>query len=237
MTLVAPVSSSRVTNTTPLVVSGRCRPITMPAVRTMRPCGAARDLGRGGEPPPLQLPRSNASGCRRSVSAERPIVGDDVLAFGRCVAAQRPLRRTCCRRARAATVRRRRRPTPRRGDGRRALPARRPRRARSRSRWSSRARCARSADAREGLRAPGFDNPLRAGFRESRDEAKTQAQRRGVRLDFPSWRRRTGDSVSGRGKSSLAPFSSVQSHSLTVTSTGRTSTPCRRASATSCDGA
>ena len=55
MTLVAPVSSSSVTKITPLAVSGRWRPMTMPAVRTMRPCGVSRDLGGGDEAPRAQL--------------------------------------------------------------------------------------------------------------------------------------------------------------------------------------
>ena len=60
ITLVVPVSSSSVTKITPLAVSGRWRPMTMPAVRTMRPCGVSRDLGRGGEPPLAQAGRAAA---------------------------------------------------------------------------------------------------------------------------------------------------------------------------------
>ena len=56
----------------------------MPAVRTMRPCGASRDLGRGERAAACaSCSRRSASGWRRSVSDERPVVGDDVLAFGR----------------------------------------------------------------------------------------------------------------------------------------------------------
>ena len=60
MTLTVPVSSSRVTKTTPLAVSGRWRPMTMPAVRASRPCGARGDRFGGHQPALRQFGRAAA---------------------------------------------------------------------------------------------------------------------------------------------------------------------------------
>ena len=68
MTLTQPVSSSSVTNTTPEVVSGRCRPMTMPAARTLLPVRQAADFSAAASRMRARRGRSSASGCRPRVS-------------------------------------------------------------------------------------------------------------------------------------------------------------------------
>ena len=83
MTLTAPVSSSRVTKTVPLAVSGRCRCVTRPLARASRPFGKVRSARAGSI--------RNAASCapqqreRMAVQrqAEGAVVGQRLLALAR----------------------------------------------------------------------------------------------------------------------------------------------------------
>ena len=67
-TLTLPVSSSSVTNITPLAVSGRWRQVTRPAVRAALPCGSVCSfLGSQDTPALVNGRASSASGWRPSV--------------------------------------------------------------------------------------------------------------------------------------------------------------------------
>ena len=164
--------------------------------------------------------RSNASGCRRSVSDECPIVGDDVLALGRRGQLGIGF-------GERAAGEQRRQPLDAGDVPRRAVPMAGERRERvgvGESREVAaveRGAMREVGDVGERPRSPRFDDALRAGFGSPAIIRKP---------------RRSAGSASRSGHRALS-VSSVQSHSLTVTSTGRTSTPCRRASCTSCDGA
>ena len=91
MTLTAPVSSSRVTKTVPLAVSGRCRCVTRPLARASRPCGKRAQPLAGLD---LELrracARSSASGWRFRRQAERAVVGERVLGLARRARARPP---------------------------------------------------------------------------------------------------------------------------------------------------
>ena len=67
-TFVIPVSSSSVTNMTPLAVPGRCRHVTMPVVRTSRPVGWSDSSIAERRFILVSFGRSSARGCLRRVS-------------------------------------------------------------------------------------------------------------------------------------------------------------------------
>ena len=166
-------------------------------------------------------PRSSASGCRRSVSDERPVVGDDVLAFGR-------------RRQRGigfverAAREQRRQPLDAGDVPRRAVAMAGERRERvglgeAGEVAAVEPRAVREiGDARERLRPPRVDDPLRAGFRQSGDQAQAEAQRgEWGQIDFSRPRI--------RAESSLTPLSPACSP--TRSPSRRPAAPRRRAGA------
>ncbi len=218
MTFVAPVSSSSVTKMTPLAVSGRWRPMTMPAVRTRRPCGARAMSSAVDEPALAQLPaqqrqrmaaqrEAEPRGSRRRCPGLRWATASAGCASSNVAAGEelgQPLDAGDVPHRVVAMAGERR---ERIGVGERGQVAPVERRA-----------MREIGDAREWrARARAATMRLRAGFGEAADQAQAEAQRR-----------RSGppDRFGRAGKA--RPRSSVQSQSLIVTSAGA---PRRRAGA------
>ena len=223
-----PVSSSSVMNMTPLARPGRWRTSTRPAASSQRPSRGAHGLGAGDDPPARAGPRAG----------RRPDAG---AASGRHGGSPRPPRR---RRSSAAARRPARRP-PARSRASRAEAAAKSGSGSSRKRLDRPERLAPGeAEARAGRRRPRRAGPARhCGTAARRQRSSTEAKgwsARAATIAAASAlaRPRTMRRPSRTAKRPSSPVgSSVQSQREALTQTGRTSTPCSRASRTICAGA
>ncbi len=199
---------------TPLAVSGRWRSVTSPARRTGVPCASGASSRERRQRRADSCARSSDSGCRPRVSAEAGVVGLHVLeGLG-----HRQLHRAFANRAEQRQLLLHAADRPARAV---AVPGQAAERAGvGEQAWLAtleRGALAQLGDIEEGSACARLPRSRRAAvLAQAADFAQAQPD--------------------GGSGAFAATSSSVQSQSLWRTSTGRTATPCRRASCTSWSG-